>query len=103
MYEADARIELRISSERFLESWHSDQYQANFLGIEDRAHLLQAPHPEAVRLIDHYKRTRIADATFLFCVLLCDLPVGRLKLDNRLGNPVVLINCPFDVFLVAFL
>src|SRR5262249_10596893 len=34
-----AGIELRIACETFVESGHANQYQTNFLSLEDRAHL----------------------------------------------------------------
>ena len=61
--------------------------------------VLQTHHPQAVRLIDH--GGRIADATFLFCVLLCDLPVGRVKFGKSAWQSSRTCKCLFDVFLVT--
>jgi hypothetical protein len=39
MNEADGGIELRIARETLLQSRHADQYQTNFLAIENRARI----------------------------------------------------------------
>ena len=100
MDKADPRIELRISRQAFFQPRHPDQYQSNFPGIEGRAHLLQACHPQAVRFIDHDEGGRVSDPPFLFRVILCELTVGRLELWNWPGEPVVRMRGPLRVFFI---
>src|SRR5271169_5571374 len=101
MDEADAGIELRIARETFPQSRHADQDQTNFLHIKNRAYLLQARHPQAIRLIDHDEGGRIANAAFLFAILPCDLTVSRLQLWHWPGKPVAGAQYPLGVLLVA--
>jgi hypothetical protein len=92
---------LCIARETFLQSWHADQYQTNFLGIENCAHLLQTRHPQAVGLIDHDEGRRIADAAFLFSILPCDLTISWLRPWNWPGQLVAGMKCLLGVLLVA--
>jgi hypothetical protein len=86
--EADAGVELGVARQPFLQSWHPDQHQAHAALVEDGANLLQAGHPQAVRLVDDQKQGGVADLAAAELVLLVLGEVGvSLSRQNSAARP----------------
>ena len=80
MDETDAGIELRVACQALFEARHSDQDHANFSRIENGAHLFEASHAEAVRLINQNQRSWVTKLHTPDVVLFRNLPACWMKL-----------------------
>jgi hypothetical protein len=65
--------ETRHLRRALLYSWHSNQHEANASGIEDRAHLLEASHFQAIGFIHQNESRRVTNGALLVRVTAADL------------------------------